>query len=131
MKLDTKKIDTIQTNLKAGARWYVGGVVLAEGSDDKADLSNLTAKMEFRDGKNGKVLATLTHDLGITLLDGSSDHNYEIDLSSVLSMGFNDSELVLSDFFIMNGVTAFPIFNVQLRIERTQTQWITQTSPSP
>ncbi len=133
--MTTTKTPKIKETIKAGQRWHRAGEVLNADSTTLADLSSMKGIMEFRSQESGRLLVSITHNNGIILSDGSGTYNYELDLSSAQSMVFNGHEMILADFFIINGDIAYPVFNLQLRIELTQTQWQplagAPTIPSP
>ena len=118
----SNRVPNIKEILKAGQRWHRTGKVLGF-EDELVDLSQMEAKMEFRSQKSGELLANLDHVSGIKLFDDTQENNYELDLSSTQSMNFNGHDVVLADLLIIDGDLVYPIFNLQLRIERTQTQW--------
>ncbi|RLV61012.1 hypothetical protein D5018_04000 [Parashewanella curva] len=123
MDLEYTEIPVVETKLKAGERWRVKGKVLKPNSDELQDLTPYTAKMEFRVESTRQLLTTLTHEEGIKLLNASGDHNYEIDLSSLRSLKFNDVKEVVADLFLFNGETAYPILDVHFEITRSHTTW--------
>ncbi len=124
IKNDNNPSFEISQEFKPGQRWYYGGKIAVDSSGTLADLSQMKAKMTFRAGdETHQELITLTHGDGIVLLDGSGDHNYELDLSSEKSLLFNNYKTVLADFFIIDGKEAHPILDVEFEIKRSQTIW--------
>ncbi len=125
--LSSKRIEAVTDVHKAGKSWTLQGGLKEEASDNLADLTSKAAQMDFRD-EEGKLLVSIRSGQGITLKDGSEDHNYSLHLTSAQTMKFNGSKIVEADFWLLDGLDGDPVFNLEMRIERTQTQWLPTSS---
>ena len=114
----------ITQDFKPGQHWHYGGVVSKDEAGTLLDLSTMTARMTFRNADlTNQELLTLTESDGITLLNDEGTHNYEVFISSEHSLLFNHCETVVADLFIIDGLTAHPIFDVTFTINRSKTVW--------
>ncbi len=129
MIIERNEVPTIKTTIKSGERWNVKGKVTdtKTESEDAIDLTGYTALMQFRSTCTKELLVELNHENGIILKDDSDENNYEIDLASNNSLLLNDFDDVSADFFIFKDDVAYPIFNLELSVERSHTIWIPQS----